>query len=88
VTHRAVLRHLSDERRAPRTPTSAIMRADLVTVTPDTSTLDAIRLMRRHKIGCLPVVNEGRLVGLVTEDDFMDVAEKLLGEFAPKSPDV
>jgi CBS domain-containing protein/gamma-glutamylcysteine synthetase len=87
VTHRAVLRHLSDERRQPRTPTSTIMRSDLITVTPDTSTLDAIRLMRRHKIGCLPVVNDGRLVGLVTEDDFMDVAEKLLAEFAPKALD-
>lgn len=87
VTHRGVLRHLSDERRVPRTPTSAIMRTELHTVTPDTPTLDAIRLMRRHRIGCLPVVQDGRLVGVVTEDDFMDVAEKLLAEFAPKALD-
>ena len=85
VTHRAVLRHLSSGHAKPRTPASTIMRTELVTVTPDTPTLEAIRMMRRYRIGCLPVVNEDRLVGLVTEDDFMDIAEKLLEEFSPRT---
>lgn len=87
VTHRGVLRHLTGKAPQARTPTSTIMRTELITVTPDTPTLDAIRLMRRYRIGCLPVVSDGRLVGLVTEDDFMDVAEKLLEEHAPPSTD-
>ena len=80
VTHRAVLRLLASGASSRDTPVSAIMRRDLVTVTPETPTIEAIRTMRRLRIGCLPVLNEDRLVGLVTEDDFMDVAHKLLEE--------
>ena len=34
--------------------------------------------MQEHDVGCLPVVSDGRLVGLVTERDFLDVAGRLL----------
>jgi len=80
VTHRAVLRLLASGASPRHTPVSAIMRKELTTVSPEMSTLEAIRLMRRLRIGCLPVLNDGRLVGLVTEDDFLDVASKLLEE--------
>jgi len=36
--------------------------------------------MRRLRIGCLPVVQEGRLVGLVTEEDFFNISSRLLEE--------
>ena len=42
-----------------------------------TPTLDAIRLMREHRVGCLPVVEGTRLVGIVTEHDLIDVAASL-----------
>jgi CBS domain-containing protein len=54
------------------------MRRDVLTVTPDTETLDAIRLMRRYRIGCLPVVQDGHLVAILTEEDFMGIASDLL----------
>jgi CBS domain-containing protein len=56
------------------------MRREVVTVSPDTWTLDAIALMRRHRIGCLPVVKEGRIVAMVMEEDFMGIAADLLEE--------
>jgi CBS domain-containing protein len=59
-------------------PVSSIMKADPITVRPETSTLDAIALMRHEKVDCLPVVQKGRLVGIVTEADFLDVAARLL----------
>jgi CBS domain-containing protein len=80
VTHRALLRLLTNGTSARNTPVSAIMRTDLTTVQAETPTIEAISLMRRMKIGCLPVLNEDRLVGLVTADDFLDVASKLLEE--------
>ena len=43
-------------------------------------TLDAIRLLRKLRIGALPVVDNGKLVGIVTEEDFMDIASRLLEE--------
>ena len=57
-----------------------VMRRDLVTVSPDTWTLDAIALMRRHRVGCLPVVRDGRIVAMVMEDDFLGIAADLLEE--------
>jgi CBS domain-containing protein len=45
---------------------------------PETPTIEALRMMRRLGVGCLPAVHEGKLVGLVTDEDFMDLAAKLL----------
>jgi CBS domain-containing protein len=54
------------------------MTRDLITVTPETRTVDAIQLMRRKGISILPVVKNGKLVGVVTEADFMPIASQLL----------
>jgi len=59
-------------------PVREVMSTEIVTVTPETPTLEAIELMRRHKIGSLPVVKDGRLVGIVTESDFLSIAGELL----------
>ncbi|MEL6908563.1 MAG: CBS domain-containing protein, partial [Planctomycetota bacterium] len=57
-----------------------VMVKEPVTIGPRATTLEAIELMRDQKVGCLPVVEEGRLVGIVTEHDFVDAAAKLLEE--------
>jgi CBS domain-containing protein len=57
-----------------------VMKRDLVTISSDTSTLEAIALMRRHRIGCLPVVEDGRIIAMVMEEDFMGIAADLLEE--------
>ena len=56
------------------------MSTDIVTVAPETRTVEAIQLMRKHRVGCLPVVKDGRLVGIVTEYDFLVIAGQLLEE--------
>ena len=49
-----------------------LMETHLSTVTPGEPAAEAGRRMVRHKIGCLPVVDEGgRLAGIVTEEDFL-----------------
>jgi CBS domain-containing protein len=49
-----------------------LMETYLSTATPEEPAAEAGRRMVRHKIGCLPVMNEsGRLVGIVTEEDFL-----------------
>jgi CBS domain-containing protein len=83
ISYRSLLRlfakgELGTSRR--QTAVSEIMHRTPLTVAPETSTLDAIELMRRHRVGCLPVVKDGRLVGLVTERDFMNVAAELMEE--------
>jgi CBS domain-containing protein/gamma-glutamylcysteine synthetase len=81
VSYRSVVRLMaegfdpsSDDIPAAKT----IMDRDPVSVTPETPTLEAIDLMRQHGVTCLPVVVEDKLVGIVSESDFMSIAHKLL----------
>lgn len=48
-----------------------IMVKNLLTVSPEADIKEAVELMLKHKIGCVPVVAEGELKGLVTETDIM-----------------
>jgi CBS domain-containing protein len=48
-----------------------IMSAPVIVVDPDRPAAEAARIIIDHKIGALPVVDEGRLVGIVTESDFV-----------------
>jgi CBS domain-containing membrane protein len=47
------------------------MSSEIQTTTPDTLVADAARLMIERRIGCLPVIENDRLVGIVTETDFV-----------------
>ena len=47
----------------------SFMRQDVVSVTPDASVQEASRLVVEHKIGALPVMDDGRVVGIVTRGD-------------------
>jgi len=51
----------------------------LVTITPDTLIEEAVQLMHDHKIGCLPVVEQGKLYGLFTETDALDHLVDIFG---------
>ncbi len=50
-----------------------VMTTRVVTVGPGAPIADAARTMVDRKIGCLPVVEGGRLVGILTESDFVEV---------------
>jgi CBS domain-containing protein len=81
VTHHDLL-HLISRRFASKTvgtvTVEQIMVKKPITVTPETTTLKAIRLMRDNNIGCLPVIRDGRLAGIVTERHFLEVAARLM----------
>lgn len=47
------------------------MVADPMTTTPTTPLKEAAGIMLKHKIGCLPVLDKGNIVGIVTEADFV-----------------
>ncbi|OUM97762.1 MAG: hypothetical protein BAA04_03290 [Firmicutes bacterium ZCTH02-B6] len=55
-----------------------IMTRDVVTVTPETSLADVAKLMIDRKIGGLPVVEDGRVVGVITESDAFRALVRLL----------
>ena len=54
-----------------------VMKKRVVTVSPQTSIKDAAHLMADKKIGCVPVVINGAIVGLVTTTDILRYVERL-----------
>ncbi|HEX7331696.1 MAG TPA: CBS domain-containing protein [Pyrinomonadaceae bacterium] len=79
VTHRGLLRMMIRRAESDIKPITVrqIMVTDPVTVSPSTSSLEAMELMRRHRVGCLPVVDGDQLVGIVTSYDFLEATAKL-----------
>lgn len=57
-----------------------VMKRELLTITPETPTLEALTLMREKDIGCLPITKDEKLIGLITAHDFLTVSAKLLEE--------
>lgn len=61
-----------------------VMSFNVMTVQPDTSLEVAVNLLRRHRIGSLPVVDNGKLVGIITRSDILDFV--LTGNRLPRVP--
>ncbi|MBI1228267.1 MAG: CBS domain-containing protein [Bacteroidetes bacterium] len=84
VTSRHLLRHYSQNNKlSGKTPTSMvedIMLTKPLTVTPKTTIMAALEIMRENKVGCLPVIHEkdNELVGIITEMDFLRVSSRLM----------
>jgi CBS domain-containing membrane protein len=96
VTHRDLLR-ASISALAPLTanertslqlavPVGRIMQTNVWTISSDALALNAARIMRDHRIGCLPVVDEGRLVGILTEADLLVLLDATLSPREPRAP--
>jgi CBS domain-containing protein len=60
-----------------------IMTPDVISVAPETSVADVVRLMLQHRISAVPVLDEGRLVGIISEGDLLRRVET--GTDAPPS---
>ena len=63
----------NDERRAflLDVEIARVMSKPPIVIEPEASVRQAARLMAEHKIGCLPVLEDGSLVGIVTETDVL-----------------
>ena len=55
-----------------------IMVTDIATIDQHASLRQAAMFIEKHQIGCLPIVTEGRLRGIITDTDFVGVAINLL----------
>jgi CBS domain-containing protein len=92
VSYRAVLRTLHALIKSggvnadDGTSVGQIMKRTLVTVTPDTPMKDAIKLMLKHKIGSLPVVQGEHIVAMITEQDFVGIASLFLANETQPPP--
>ncbi len=85
VSYGAVLQHyqkLATQRPGSKPPACVadLMRKDPPTVTPDTPTLEAVAILQKERVGCLPVVEDGHIVAVLTEENFVQIASKVLEE--------
>jgi CBS domain-containing membrane protein len=64
-----------------------IMVTDVATVDEHASLRQAALFLEKHRIGCLPVVTDGMLKGIITETDFVAVAINLLEQLEDSEPD-
>ena len=63
-----------------------VMKRDLITIAPETPTLEAITIMREKDIGALPVVKNDKLIGIITAHDFLVLSTKLFEERLKELP--
>lgn len=86
LSHRAILRAYgkSDHDDAP-VSVESVMDRDPVTASPDTSLPEAMSMLLESDSGCLLVVSRERMVGIVTERDFLEVTADLLRNGAHRS---
>lgn len=82
VSSRTLLRHLNAVGRGTATQENLrvkdIMIAEPVTIHPEALITDAMKEMRKHGHSCLPVIKNDRLVGIITENNFLNITRSLL----------
>jgi len=59
-------------------PVHDVMTAHVISVGPDCTVREAIEIMIKKRIGCLPVTDNGVLIGLVSENDFLRLLDRVL----------
>ena len=76
-----------ESRLHPRdTKVQEVMITDLATVDEHANIRQAALFLEKHRIGCLPVVTDGKLRGIITDTDFIGVAINLLEQLESMEP--
>ena len=60
------------DRFADKITVEEVMTHDVFVVRPDTALVTAVGLLRRHRIGAMPVIKDQKLVGIITRSDILD----------------
>ena len=63
-----------------------VMVTNVATVSHDASLRQAALFIEKHGIGCLPVLKKDRLIGIITDSDFVAVAINLLEQIEESEP--
>jgi CBS domain-containing protein len=66
------------------TPVAKVMTRDPQHISPDASLREAAALLHEGKLGCLPVVENGEVVGIITKDDMLSALMSLLDDGTAK----
>ena len=81
VTARKLIRYLIDHADAQQRHNHTVadlMIRDLITIAPDKTVMEAMKIMKKNSATCLPVVKNDKLVGIISEASFLNVTASLL----------
>jgi CBS domain-containing protein len=83
ISHRSILREVAKGNSNNDDPVAVkdVMKNNPIFASQNMSTVEAIRLMRKEKLSCLPIVEGDKLIGIVTDHDLISVAGKLLEDY-------
>ena len=83
----SILRDVDNRIRAKDIEVRDVMVTDIATVDERISLRQAALFIEKHRIGCLPVVTDGKLHGIITDTDFVGVAINLLEQLEEAEPE-
>ena len=81
------LREKKDQWQTRHLPVEDVMVTEVATVDEHAGLRQAALFIEKHRIGCLPVVTDGKLVGIITDTDFVGVAINLLEQIEAGEPE-
>jgi CBS domain-containing protein/gamma-glutamylcysteine synthetase len=82
ITTRMIIQfYLRNKNNKKQVIVKEIMISDPITIEPTANIVDALTKMQENKIGCLPVIQNNELIGIVTEGDFLRITSRLLRKF-------
>jgi CBS domain-containing protein len=81
ISSRILLRHFSKINKGDSEVGKSVkdlMIKDPIHISPETSIIEAMNMMQEKRIGCLPVVKNDKLIGIITEENFLNITASLL----------
>lgn len=87
ISYRILLNYFSKKSKLKKSSdvtVKQLMLNDPILVSPEATVVDALRIMKRHKVDCLPVVKNKKLVGVITEGNFLNITATILNNIAKK----
>ncbi len=76
--------HRYNSKTFPTKTVKDIMIKDPITVSPNDTVIEALKTMKKNKIDCMPVIKKDKLIGIISEGDFLNITANLFTFFSNK----
>jgi CBS domain-containing protein len=78
ITAKAIMKYLSKEIEGERPTVGDLMNNKPITVKPHTTITEVVKIMQEHQLKVLPVVKHQELIGIISEENFVDMSRRLI----------
>ena len=88
ITSRLLLRHCTRKhQKTDKKPTTVkeVMIHNPITITPEANIFEAMSIMEKNNIGCLPVMKNKKLVGIITAQYFLGITRRLMSRLSKEA---